>query len=185
MRQVKSDIVCRKEFLEWRWVIAKTSFLVIFYYLISVGFALTQELNKSSRATNFNSSGWLYGMIVDVDSDGNLILDSGMSVDLWGISSSKISAIRSIVDDHSVFCRVLVKSSKSVVGDCSLVPKGKMSIDSEGLLDIYYWLPDLGLANHMCSASDTVKGFIGITHELEFYYVCDADGIPRKIKSTE
>lgn len=149
------------------------------------GLASSQEKPSATLERNLQAEDSLYGLVVDIDSSGNLVMGSGERIDIWGLTDIDVSKANTVIVGNYVFCRIVNEQDQIHVGDCSMVPSGLRTVEPEGSLALYHWLPHFGIARQACSSRDSVPGVLGIFHVSEYYYQCKAGTVPVRSRVTE
>jgi hypothetical protein len=126
-----------------------------------------------------------YGLIVEVDNSGALVMDSGERIDMWALTDINIGGTTESVKGRYAFCNILIDTDESTVGDCKLVPNGLRTVDPESTLSLFHWLPDAGLARQSCSNVDMLDGTRAILHVSKYLYKCDDQNVPSRSKVQE
>jgi hypothetical protein len=143
-----------------------------------------EDVSKKSLPT-LQGGAWIYGTVVQIDRRGHLVLDTGEVVDPWGVTLVEDTRLDALLLAHSVFCRVLGVSNDVQIGDCNLVPGGARSSGADAMLNLFEWLPELGLATRGCTLDHIRATQPRFVHSAEVLYKCVQGVSPERKWATD
>jgi len=85
----------------------------------------------------------------------------GNTYRFWGLTITDYDATRVFLEGRVLKCMIVYSANNIGSVDCVAAPqKGEKQLlagSAKGWLDLFTWLPELGLAKHECSESDLLK----------------------------
>ena len=122
--------------------------------------------------------GIVSGEVKSIRQDGTLEIDSGESIELWGLHLVNLQSSRDLLIGNRVVCSVVGMMDSIYLSDCVITPTKNEPISSFYDLDLFVWLYELSLATRECSTLE--MRFSGTRHFNGSIYSCTAENGPQR-----
>jgi hypothetical protein len=110
------------------------------------------------------------GKTVSVDGAGRIHLDSGDTIELWGLKITDLPRFRQLAQDRTFLCVTILWQEELNYADCNLAPASGKQMKYL-LVDLFTWLVELEIAEYDCSNPE--YSALKVVSMTEIYYHCE------------
>jgi len=127
---------------------------------------------------NQSVQGHASGIVQEVSTTGDILLENGQQLQLWGLVLSDADAASMLLEGRQIACAILEETPTAFITDCVLFPQRNGVLRSTYRLDLFTWLGEFGAYSYKCEGYDPPDQMI--EHANNYSYWCADDGTPNR-----
>lgn len=122
--------------------------------------------------------GYASGIVNEVSPEGDILLENGQKLLLWGLELADIDVASILLEDQQIGCAIIEETSTAFVSDCVLFPQREGVLRSTYRLDLFTWLGEFGAYFYACQDEELPNQIK--EHVNNHSYWCAEGGIPKR-----